>query len=150
MVIFAYCRLNERNCLIYICLIFIFFHQPGPLFPSEIRMSTTGAKLCPQICPWNNALIAHTCSGDLYLSHSITGSSVRLTHARKGGRSLVDDPLTAGTPSYVMQEEFTRLSPFNTGYSYIKSAKIKKSLLPIVGISAIGGNRSPYLTESTG
>lgn len=86
-----------------------FFYQPGPLFPSEIRMSTTGAKLCPQICPWNNALIAHTCSGDLYLSHSITGSSVRLTHARKGGRSLVDDPLTAGTPSYVMQEEFTRL-----------------------------------------
>lgn len=80
----------------------------GPLFPSEIRMSTSGAKLCPQICPWNNALIAHTCSGDLYLSHSITGSSVRLTHARKGGKSLVNDPLTAGTPSYVMQEEFTR------------------------------------------
>ncbi|XP_053986733.1 dipeptidyl peptidase 9 isoform X1 [Hylaeus volcanicus] len=80
----------------------------GPLFPSEIRMSTSGAKLCPQICPWNNALIAHTCSGDLYLSHSITGSSIRLTYARKGGRSLADDPLTAGTPSYVMQEEFTR------------------------------------------
>ncbi|CAK9800355.1 Dipeptidyl peptidase 9 [Anthophora quadrimaculata] len=84
----------------------------GPLFPSEIRTSTLGAKLCPQICPWNNALIAHTCSGDLYLSHSITGSFVRLTHARKGGRSLSDDPLTAGTPSYVMQEEFTRY----TGY----------------------------------
>lgn len=73
-------------------------------------MSTSGAKLCPQICPWNNALIAHTCSGDLYLSHSITGSSMRLTHAKKGNRSLADDPLTAGTPSYVMQEEFTRLT----------------------------------------
>ncbi|CAD1477640.1 unnamed protein product [Heterotrigona itama] len=84
----------------------------GPLFPSEIRMSTPGAKLCPQICPWNNALIAHTCSGDLYLSHSITGSSVRLTHARKGAKNLTNDPLTAGTPSYVMQEEFTRY----TGY----------------------------------
>lgn len=95
------------------------FHQPGPLFPSEIRMSTTGAKLCPQICPWNNALIAHTCSGDLYLSHSITGSSVRLTHAKKGGRSLMDDPLTAGTPSYVMQEEFTRLE-FIIGDSHTK------------------------------
>lgn len=71
-------------------------------------MSISGAKLCPQICPWNYALIAHTCAGDLYLSHSITGSSVRLTHARKGARSLADDPLTAGTPSYVMQEEFTR------------------------------------------
>ncbi|XP_034937846.1 dipeptidyl peptidase 9 [Chelonus insularis] len=80
----------------------------GPLFPSELRISTSGAKLCPQICPWNSALVAHTCSGDLYLSHSITGSSVRLTHARKGVKNLAEDPLTAGTPSYVMQEEFMR------------------------------------------
>ncbi|XP_012287809.1 dipeptidyl peptidase 9 [Orussus abietinus] len=82
--------------------------MPGPLFPSELRMSTTGAKLCPQICPWNDALVAHTCSGDLHVSHSIAGSSVRLTRARKGGRNLDEDPLTAGTPSYVMQEEFMR------------------------------------------
>ncbi|KAI4482250.1 hypothetical protein M0804_008801 [Polistes exclamans] len=86
--------------------------MPGPLFPSEIRISTSGAKLCPQICPWNNALVSYTCSGDLYLSHSVTGSSVRLTHARKGGRNMADDPLTAGTPSYVMQEEFTRYIGF--------------------------------------
>lgn len=82
--------------------------QPGPLFPSELRMSTAGAKLCPQICPWNHALVAHTCAGDIHLSHSNTGSSVRLTHAKKGCKSLSDDPLSAGTPSYVMQEEFTR------------------------------------------
>ncbi|XP_014215417.1 dipeptidyl peptidase 9 isoform X1 [Copidosoma floridanum] len=82
--------------------------MPGPLFPSELRMSVAGAKLCPQICPWNHALVAHTCSGDIYLSHSITGSSKRLTNARKGGRSLAEDPLSAGTPSYVMQEEFMR------------------------------------------
>lgn len=126
----------------------MFFHQPGPLFPSEIRMSTTGAKLCPQICPWNNALIAHTCSGDLYLSHSITGSSVRLTHARKRGRSLIDDPLTAGTPSYVMQEEFTRLIPFIVKYLHIKSMKIKKFILSITDIPVIGGNPSPCLMES--
>lgn len=101
------------------------FPQPGPLFPSEIRMSMAGAKLCPQICPWNNALIAHTCSGDLYLSHSITGSSVRLTHARKGGRSLVDDPLTAGTPSYVMQEEFTRLIYLLSNTRVLKEQKLR-------------------------
>ncbi|XP_066595856.1 dipeptidyl peptidase 9 [Prorops nasuta] len=80
----------------------------GPLFPYKIRVSTSGAKLCPQICPWNNALVAYTCSGDLYLSHSLTGSSIRLTQARKGKKRLAEDPLTAGTPSYVMQEEFTR------------------------------------------
>ncbi|XP_014230063.1 dipeptidyl peptidase 9-like isoform X1 [Trichogramma pretiosum] len=82
--------------------------MPGPLFPSELRMSTSGAKLCPQICPWNNALVAYTCAGDIHVSHSITGSSARLTYAKKGGKSLAEDPLSAGTPSYVMQEEFTR------------------------------------------
>ncbi|XP_063979014.1 dipeptidyl peptidase 9 [Diachasmimorpha longicaudata] len=85
---------------------------PGPLFPSELRISTPGAKLCPQICPWNGSLVAYTCAGDIHLSHLITGCSVRLTHARKGGKSLAEDPLTAGTPSYVMQEEFTRYNGF--------------------------------------
>lgn len=62
----------------------------------------------------------------------------------------MDDPLTAGTPSYVMQEEFTRLIPFIVEYSHIKSAKIKESVLPIVGISATGGSPSLCSTESTG
>jgi len=36
------------------------------------------------------------------------GSTKRLTYAHKGGRCLSDDPLAAGVPSYVMQEEFNR------------------------------------------
>lgn len=31
-----------------------------------------------------------------------------MTYAHKGGRCLSDDPLAAGVPSYVMQEEFNR------------------------------------------
>ena len=31
-----------------------------------------------------------------------------MTYAHKGGRNLADDPLAAGIPSYVMQEEFSR------------------------------------------
>lgn len=37
-----------------------------------------------------------------------SGSTKRLTYAHKGGRCLSDDPLAAGVPSYVMQEEFNR------------------------------------------
>lgn len=37
-----------------------------------------------------------------------SGSTQRLTYAHKGGRNLADDPLAAGIPSYVMQEEFNR------------------------------------------
>lgn len=71
-------------------------------------MNLSGAKLCPQICPWNNSFIAYTCAGDIHLSHALSSSSVRLTHAKKSGKNLASDPLTAGTPSYVMQEEFSR------------------------------------------
>lgn len=39
----------------------------------------------------------------------MTGSSTRLTSYHKGPPyNLVDDPLSAGSPSYVMQEEFSR------------------------------------------
>lgn len=80
----------------------------GPLFPSELRMNSSGAKLNPQICPSNPDLIAYVCNSDIWLSHTLTGGTLRLTFAHKGGRSLADDPLSAGIPSYVMQEEFSR------------------------------------------
>lgn len=37
-----------------------------------------------------------------------SGSTHRLTYAHKGGRNVADDPLAAGLPTYVMQEEFNR------------------------------------------
>lgn len=38
----------------------------------------------------------------------------------------MDDPLTAGTPSYVIQEEFTRLISLFVGYPHTNCAKILK------------------------
>nr|CAD7590220.1 unnamed protein product [Timema genevievae] len=80
----------------------------GPLFPAELRMNSCGAKLNPQICPSNPDLVAYVCDCDIWVSHTLTGCSVRLTFAHKGGRNMADDPLSAGLPSYVMQEEFSR------------------------------------------
>lgn len=80
----------------------------SPLFPTELRMTSPGAKLNPQICPSNPDLVAYICNYDIWVTHSVVGSTVRLTYAHKGGRSLADDPLWAGVPSYVMQEEFSR------------------------------------------
>lgn len=87
---------------------FFFMFQAGPLFPTEIRTSSTGAKLNPQICPTNPDLVAYVCNNDIWVSHTISGFTKRMTFAHKGGRSLADDPLSAGVPSYVMQEEFSR------------------------------------------
>lgn len=71
-------------------------------------MTAVGAKLNPQICPTNPELVAYICNHDIWVTHTVSGSNVRLTYAHKGGRNLADDPLSAGVPSYVMQEEFQR------------------------------------------
>ncbi|XP_017770979.1 PREDICTED: dipeptidyl peptidase 9 [Nicrophorus vespilloides] len=83
-------------------------YSTGPLFPTKLRMMSCGAKLNPQICPSNPDLVAYICNHDIWLSHTVSGCNVRLTYAHKGGRNLADDPLCAGVPSYVMQEEFCR------------------------------------------
>lgn len=84
---------------------------PIPLFLSELHTSAIGACLLPQICPSNYQLVAFVCCGDIWVSHS-EGSSTRLTFAHNGKPNIVDDPLSAGIPSYVLQEEFSRLRLF--------------------------------------
>ncbi|KAL1123002.1 hypothetical protein AAG570_003326 [Ranatra chinensis] len=86
--------------------------QNGPLFPSEIRTNSNGAKLSPEICPSNSDLMAYVFNSDIWVAHEPSGSYERVTFAHKGGRGLVDDPLSAGIPSYVIQEEFLRYQGF--------------------------------------
>jgi dipeptidyl-peptidase 9 len=83
-------------------------YSNGPLFPTKLHMTIIGAQLNPQICPSNPDLVAYICNDDIWVTHTVSGSNVRLTYAHKGGRHLADDPLCAGVPSYVMQEEFCR------------------------------------------
>lgn len=96
------------------------------MYPTELRTNASGAKLSPQICPNNNDIVAYVCNFDIWVTHIATGNLMtynyrfeftkhffsgctkRLTYAHKGGRCLSDDPLAAGVPSYVMQEEFNR------------------------------------------
>ncbi|KAJ1525894.1 hypothetical protein ONE63_009085 [Megalurothrips usitatus] len=82
------------------------------LFPTEVRMNLAGAKLNPQICPANSDLVAFINNQDIYVTHTVTGHTQRLTFAHKNSGSLVDDPLSAGIPSYVIQEEFCRYHGF--------------------------------------
>lgn len=59
----------------------------------------------PKICPQNSDLVAYVYGNDIYVTHSISGHDCRLTWTHSGKRN---DPLSAGVPSYVMQEEFNR------------------------------------------
>ena len=83
-----------------------------PVLPAFINTSTTGARLDPKICPKNSDLVAFVHSNDVWVTNLATQQECRLTFAHKGLNSLAADPMTAGVPSFVVQEEFDRY----TGY----------------------------------
>ncbi|XP_055608530.1 dipeptidyl peptidase 9 [Uranotaenia lowii] len=87
-------------------------YREGTLFPSELRILQRSAAIDPQICPQNSDLVAYVCNGDIWVVHTLSGHTERLTFAHDGRRSFAEDPLTAGVPSYVMQEEFNRYQGF--------------------------------------
>ena len=65
------------------------------------------------MCPHNPDVIAFVNNGDIWVTHLVSRSEARLTHchnASAGG--VVEDPLSAGLPCYVMQEEFNRFVGF--------------------------------------
>lgn len=87
-------------------------YSVSPLFPSELRVCQVYAALDPQICPSNSDLTAYLSGGDIWVTHAVSGHGERLTYAHDGQRTFAEDPLTAGVPSYVMQEEFNRYEGF--------------------------------------
>lgn len=74
-------------------------------------MQLRGA-LDPQICPDNSEIVAYIASGDIWAINMVSGHNVRLTNAHDENKSFSDNPLSAGVPSYVMQEEFSRYQGF--------------------------------------
>lgn len=85
--------------------------QTSSLFPTELRTSQNQdwAPINPKIAPSNSDLVAYVCGHDIFVHHAISGQSERLTFAHSSKRN---DPLSAGVPSYVMQEEFNRYEGF--------------------------------------
>ncbi len=81
---------------------------PAPLCPYEIKSTCNGSRMNPSLCPCDDDLVAFVGNSDIWVTRVSTGQEVRLTHARKGKSSLLDDPLSAGYPSFVTQEEFNR------------------------------------------
>ncbi|EDV91234.1 dipeptidyl peptidase 9 [Drosophila grimshawi] len=83
-------------------------YNSGLLFPTQLRTCPEWSALDPQICPQNSDLIAYISDCDIWVTHTLSGNEKRLTYTRSGRRTYADDALSAGVPSYVMQEEFSR------------------------------------------
>lgn len=79
-----------------------------PYLPTRIETNLKSAKMNPQICPSNPDLIAFAAEGNIYVSCIKSGQEVRLTNTRQDDRHCV----SAGLPSYVIQEEFRRYTGF--------------------------------------
>ena len=82
------------------------------LLPYEIKSRNEGARLNPTLCPSNPDLLAYIYNGNIWVTNIPTGQEIQLTFCHQGHGSLIDDPLIAGLPSYVTQEEFSRFVGF--------------------------------------
>ncbi|XP_045506074.1 dipeptidyl peptidase 9 [Colias croceus] len=86
--------------------------QSPPLVPRSLTTGG-GAPLTPAMCPSAPRLVAHAARGDIWLAGDCLRRPARLTYACRGrDERLADDPLQAGVPCYVTQEEFSRYTGF--------------------------------------
>ena len=95
-----------------------------PYSPIRLETSIKSAKINPQICPSNPDLVAFVSEGNIWVSNIRSGQEVRLTDVR----SLDREAVSAGLPSYVIQEEFRRYVGFwwRPSCDYIHVADISK------------------------
>ena len=109
------------------------------LQPIQLETNCGGARLNCQICPNFSELVAFVSNSDVWVAHTESGKTIqlnrasfcsililagmvicptflgneqRLTWVHTNKNSLAADPLSAGIPSYVIQEEFCRFQGF--------------------------------------
>jgi len=85
-----------------------------------IATPSTAPRMQAKICPNDTNLVSFVRDGDLWISDITRGQEIRLSHARRsctpGVDAVVREAHSAGTPSYIVQEEFNRY----TGYWWQK------------------------------
>lgn len=114
------------------------------LCPTELQGCPDGAKLSPQICPTNPNLVAYVNNNDIWVSICSSEVSERLTFTNCGG-------ISAGDPSYVMQEEFNRYigfwwQPLKSDKSFrILYEEVDESMVGVVRFQANDGEHSEKL-----
>ncbi|CAK1554434.1 unnamed protein product [Leptosia nina] len=108
---------QQSGRVLFPCASSLFVVEEGrgetpPLMPRSLNTGG-GAPLTPAMCPTTARLVAHTARGDIWLAGDCLRRPARLTYACRGrDERLSDDPLQAGLPCYVTQEEFSRYTGF--------------------------------------
>ncbi|KAB7496619.1 Dipeptidyl peptidase 8 [Armadillidium nasatum] len=119
--------------------IFQCIHPERPSGPTSfVELKSSKVRLNPQICPINPNIIAFTAKNDIYIYNTKSGEEKRATYIYCGNGRLEYDPKSAGVPSYVMQEEFSRFQGFwwqplsHDGICRLLYEEVDESKVPIV------------------
>ena len=80
-----------------------------PYLPNKLESTTSFTKINPQLCPSDENLVAYVADGDLWVCNLKSRLEFRLTETKFESDSTV---MSAGMPSYVLQEEFRRYTGF--------------------------------------
>ena len=109
----------ENYCGLCQSLIFPCPQSPGDenarLVPGEVKTQTKETRMDPKISPCDPNVIAFIHHNDIWVSNVSSKKEKRLswtTFGKAGATGSVDQPISAGVPSFVVQEEFDRY----TGY----------------------------------
>ncbi|XP_074661290.1 dipeptidyl peptidase 9-like [Tubulanus polymorphus] len=85
------------------------FMSTKPILPTEVKSTeTSGPRMDPKLCPSMPTLIAFVNEEDVWVTNHLTGLETKLTNSDDEAGLVV----SAGVPSFVVQEEFDRY----TGY----------------------------------
>jgi len=118
------------------------------LQPVQLDTSCGGARLNSQICPCHPTLVAFVSNSDVWVTHTELGNEQRLTWAHKNSGNILTDCISAGIPSYVIQEEFCRFQGFwwqpimNDGFFRILYEEVDESEVGIVKFPSFSGEAS--------
>lgn len=101
----------SRRFLFNSCGNLFYFDDIGipPYIPNRLKSSTKSEKINPTICPANPDLIAYQFDNDLWVVNLENEQKLSLTQTRTSDGQFL---LSAGLPSYVIQEEFSRFNGF--------------------------------------
>jgi hypothetical protein len=94
-----------------------------PFSVHEVQSQTHESKMDPKLCPCNSNLAAFVHRNDIWVANLETGQELRLTHANNGSTNSIEEPVSAGVASFVVQEEFDRY----TGYWWQPKCVIDES-----------------------
>ena len=65
-----------------------------------------------KLCPCDPNLVAFIHRNDVWVNNIVTEEEMRLTYTNQGSPSPMEEPISAGVASFIVQEEFDRY----TGY----------------------------------